>query len=180
VSQRTNTLERKLMRRESDLLETGTRELTGEWVVGTDVWRRLKSQRRSKNDGKRATSTSRLTTNNVSRLGRMALNGLGAIRGSGRDSPDMEMDNDSVLGKKGGAEKVIYYIHGGAYYVGNAATHRLITIGVSKACNARVFGMSYIATRQQVADVQQSHIDWLPKTYSHFHCTTSYMATSDS
>jgi hypothetical protein len=47
VSQRTNTLERKLMRRESDLLETGTRELTGEWVVGTDVWRRLKSQRRS-------------------------------------------------------------------------------------------------------------------------------------
>jgi hypothetical protein len=30
----------------------------------------------------------------------------------------------------------------GAYYVGNAATHRLITIGVSKACNARVFGTS--------------------------------------
>jgi hypothetical protein len=45
------------MTRESDMLESGTRELTGEWVVGTDVWRRLKSQRRSKNDGKRATST---------------------------------------------------------------------------------------------------------------------------
>ena len=140
----TIVLGRMLIGRESDLLESGTRELTGEWVVGTDVWRRLKSQRRSKNDGKRAPSTSRLTTNNVSRLGRMALNGLGAIRGSGRDSPDMEMDNDSVLGKKGGAEKVIYYIHGGAYYVGNAATHRLITIGVSKACNARVFGMSHL------------------------------------
>jgi acetyl esterase/lipase len=37
-------------------------------------------------------------------------------------------------------ERVIYYVHGGAYYVGNAATHRLVTIGVSKACNARVFG----------------------------------------
>lgn len=28
----------------------------------------------------------------------------------------------------------------GAYYVGQAATHRLITIALSKACNARVFG----------------------------------------
>jgi acetyl esterase/lipase len=75
----------------------------------------------------------------------MALNGLGGIRGNfgtGRDSPDFETDNESVLGKKGG-EKVIYYIHGGAYYVGNAATHRLVTIGVSKACNARVFGESF-------------------------------------
>jgi acetyl esterase/lipase len=124
------------------MLESGTRELTGEWVVGTDVWRRLKSERRTRTDGKRVTSTSRLTTNNVSRLGRMALNGLGAIRG-GRDSPDLETDNESAIGKKGGAEKVIYYIHGGAYYVGNAATHRLITIGVSKACNARVFGESF-------------------------------------
>jgi acetyl esterase/lipase len=70
----------------------------------------------------------------------MALNGLGAVRGTGRDSPELDADNESVLGKRDGAEKVIYYIHGGAYYVGNAATHRLVTIGVSKACNARVFG----------------------------------------
>lgn len=42
----------------------------------------------------------------------------------------------------GRRERVIYYVHGGAYYVGNAATHRLITIGVSRACNARVFGES--------------------------------------
>jgi acetyl esterase/lipase len=54
----------------------------------------------------------------------------------------METDNESTPGKKGTPEKVIYYIHGGAYYVGNAATHRLVTIGVSKSCNARVFGAS--------------------------------------
>lgn len=124
------------------MAESGTRELTGEWVVGTDVWRKLKSERRFRNEGKRATSSSRHNSNNV-RVGRMALNGLGAVRGTGRDSPDLDTDNESVLGKKGGAEKVIYYIHGGAYYVGNAATHRLVTIGVSKACNARVFGRSF-------------------------------------
>ena len=125
------------------MAESGTRELTGEWVVGTDVWRRLKSERRFRNEGKRATSSSRQNSNNA-RVGRMALNGLGAVRGTGRDSPDLDTDNESVLGKKGGAEKVIYYIHGGAYYVGNAATHRLVTIGVSKACNARVFGRSVL------------------------------------
>jgi acetyl esterase/lipase len=62
----------------------------------------------------------------------------------------METDNESTPGKKGAAEKVIYYIHGGAYYVGNAATHRLVTIGVSKSCNARVFGASFIRPREIV------------------------------
>ena len=79
----------------------------------------------------------------------MAINGLGAVRGSragGRDSPDLDTDSESLLGKKDSAEKVIYYVHGGAYYVGNAATHRLVTIGVSKACNARVFGQYLISS----------------------------------
>lgn len=120
------------------MLETGSRELTGEWVVGTDVWKRLKTDRRAKREDRRNSRRQN------SRPTEMALNGLGAVRGkdfpTGRDSPDFETDNESVLGKKGGAEKVIYYVHGGAYYVGNAATHRLVTIGVSKACNARVFG----------------------------------------
>lgn len=78
----------------------------------------------------------------------MAINGLGAVKGNridgGRGSPDLDTDSESQLGKKDSAEKVVYYVHGGAYYVGNAATHRLVTIGVSKACNARVFGKSLI------------------------------------
>ncbi len=31
----------------------------------------------------------------------------------------------------------------GAYYVGSVATHRLITIAISKACNSRVFAVNY-------------------------------------
>ena len=65
--------------------------------------------------------------------------------GSGRDSPEVDTDPESVdTARKEGpmGERVIYYIHGGAYYVGNAASHRVVTIGVSKTCNARVFGKS--------------------------------------
>lgn len=52
------------------------------------------------------------------------------------DMPDPEVEGVPPSRR----ERVIYFVHGGAYYVGNAATHRLITVGVSKACNARVFG----------------------------------------
>jgi acetyl esterase/lipase len=40
-------------------------------------------------------------------------------------------------------ERVVLYLHGGAYYVFNAATHRLITIPLSKYADARVFGTSH-------------------------------------
>jgi acetyl esterase/lipase len=40
-------------------------------------------------------------------------------------------------------ERVILYLHGGAYYVFSAATHRLITIPLSKYADARVFGRSH-------------------------------------
>jgi acetyl esterase/lipase len=60
-------------------------------------------------------------------------------RESGRDTPEPELEGDAAV-PTSRRERVIYYVHGGAYYVGNAATHRLITIGVSKATNARVFG----------------------------------------
>jgi len=60
-------------------------------------------------------------------------------RESGRDTPEPELEGEAAA-PTSRRERVIYYVHGGAYYVGNAATHRLVTIGVSKACNARVFG----------------------------------------
>lgn len=41
-------------------------------------------------------------------------------------------------------ERVILYLHGGAYYLFNAATHRLITIPLSKYADARVFGASHL------------------------------------
>lgn len=42
-----------------------------------------------------------------------------------------------------GKDKVILYLHGGAYYTMSAATHRYITISVSKYTNCRVFAVNY-------------------------------------
>lgn len=118
--------------RDLDRQETGSRELTGEWVVGTEVWKRLKAERRARQ-----------------RISHRPSTGLGSssrhtIEG-GSESPVVDMDDSESVNtarKSSPGERVIYYVHGGAYYVGNAATHRMVTIGVSKACNCRVFGMS--------------------------------------
>jgi acetyl esterase/lipase len=119
--------------RELDVKETGSRELTGEWVVGTEVWKRLKAERRARQEEERKKRR---------KINPAGLPGSGANGLEQRpETPDADTDEESTVTRKGGfpGERVIYYVHGGAYYVGNAATHRLITIGVSKACNARVF-----------------------------------------
>lgn len=79
--------------KESDEMEDGNRELTGEWVVGKNTWRRLQSEWRN--------------------------------------------------GKRKGKERVILYIHGGAYFIMSAATHRPLTIALSKYTECRVFGINY-------------------------------------
>ena len=127
--------------RDLDLLETGKRELAGEWVVGTDVWKRLKADRRIRQDNERRRRQGFSKPSELPDPPRQQ-NGHAGADPAGTD---MDVDNESVgTTRRPGTdgERVIYYIHGGAYYVGNAATHRLITIGVSKACNARVFGGS--------------------------------------
>ncbi|KAL9935467.1 hypothetical protein V8E36_005815 [Tilletia maclaganii] len=40
-------------------------------------------------------------------------------------------------------ERIIYYIHGGAYFVMSAATHRPLTISLSKYAECRVFALNY-------------------------------------
>ncbi|WWC58949.1 uncharacterized protein I303_101494 [Kwoniella dejecticola CBS 10117] len=177
-----------------DKEEDGQRELSGEWVVGTDVWKRLKAERRARNRSRnnttktkrKSSSTSSRSTTPIKHSG--LINSLpptsethsfqsasspsttshpksninpfvpsssssNPINGS-HPSPSPQRTNrsnstnstttpttDSESDRTG--ERVIYYVHGGAYYVGNAATHRLITIGVSKSCNARVFAITY-------------------------------------
>ncbi|KAL1408352.1 hypothetical protein Q8F55_005161 [Vanrija albida] len=156
--------------RDLDLDESGTRELKGEWVVGIDVWKRLKSERRAKwhAEMKRRSvpGPSRLRGSGDSALGSIpgspvtarshrrrdsdsvhgngSINGNGEVQGSsnGRSTPEPELEGEEAA-PTSRRERVIYYIHGGAYYVGNAATHRLVTVGVSKACNARVFAITY-------------------------------------
>lgn len=46
-------------------------------------------------------------------------------------------------GKRSGKERVILYIHGGAYFVMSAITHRPLTIALSKYCECRVFCVNY-------------------------------------
>ncbi|KAN0062324.1 hypothetical protein ACQY0O_005206 [Thecaphora frezii] len=78
---------------EADAAEDGKREISGEWVVGKQTWRRLQAEWRN--------------------------------------------------GKQKGKERVILYIHGGAYFVMSAATHRPLTISLSKYTECRVFGINY-------------------------------------
>ncbi|KAJ1021937.1 hypothetical protein NDA16_003699 [Ustilago loliicola] len=78
---------------EADAAEDGKREISAEWVVGKQTWRRLQAEWRS--------------------------------------------------GKQKGKERVILYIHGGAYFVMSAATHRPLTISLSKYTECRVFGINY-------------------------------------
>ncbi|KAI0033817.1 Alpha/Beta hydrolase protein, partial [Vararia minispora EC-137] len=42
-----------------------------------------------------------------------------------------------------GADRVVLYLHGGAYYLFSPATHRRITIPLSRATDARVFAVDY-------------------------------------
>lgn len=78
---------------EVDAAEDGSRELTGEWVVGKQTWRRLQAEWRG--------------------------------------------------GKAKGTERVVLYIHGGAYFVMSAVTHRSVTISLSKYTECRVFAVNY-------------------------------------
>ena len=78
---------------DADKQEDGKRELTGEWVVGKKVWRRLQTEWQS--------------------------------------------------GKKTGCERVILYIHGGAYFLMSSTTYRALTIALSKYTECRVFCPNY-------------------------------------
>ncbi|KAJ7070773.1 Alpha/Beta hydrolase protein [Mycena amicta] len=81
-----------------DAAETGSRELSGEWVVGRRTWQRLQAEWKS--------AQQRRTTEPKS-------------------------------------ERVVLYIHGGAYYLSSAAGQRLISIPLSKYTDARVFALDY-------------------------------------
>ncbi|PKI85103.1 hypothetical protein MVES_000778 [Malassezia vespertilionis] len=53
------------------------------------------------------------------------------------------LQKDWQSGKRTGKERVILYIHGGAYFVMSAVTHRPLTIALSKYSECRVFCINY-------------------------------------
>jgi acetyl esterase/lipase len=91
---------------EFDSEERGSRELSGEWVVGKATWQRLQAEWKAAHNRK--------------------------------DHADRSAKR---LSKP--KERVIFYIHGGAYYISSAAVQRLITIPLAKYTDARVFALDY-------------------------------------
>ncbi|PFH52271.1 hypothetical protein AMATHDRAFT_140379 [Amanita thiersii Skay4041] len=87
-----------------DAVEDGTRELSGEWIVGRRTWQRLQAEWK-------ATPSS---------------------------SPPA--DSKQIPRRK---ERVILYIHGGAYYLSSAAAQRLLSIPLAKYTDSRVFAIDY-------------------------------------
>lgn len=85
---------------EYDALESGLRELCGEWVVGKKTWQRLQTEWKAGNHS------------------------------HGPGEPKRK-------------ERVILYIHGGAYYLSSAAAQRIISIPLSKYTDTRVFALDY-------------------------------------
>ncbi|KAK7686726.1 hypothetical protein QCA50_010326 [Cerrena zonata] len=98
---------------EFDAAENGTRELAGEWVVGNRTWQRLQREWKA------------------------------AKRARERSDPQFAQNGSHRRDTQKRRERVILYLHGGAYYTSSPASHRLITIPLSKALDARLFALDY-------------------------------------
>ncbi|KAF8971680.1 Alpha/Beta hydrolase protein [Flammula alnicola] len=98
---------------EFDAKETGTRELCGEWVVGRKTWQRMQTEWKAANKSDPA---------------------LNQSNGTSPTAP---------MGSPKRKERVILYIHGGAYYLSSAAAQRIISIPLAKYTDSRVFAVDY-------------------------------------
>ncbi|KAH0838098.1 Alpha/Beta hydrolase protein [Lanmaoa asiatica] len=96
-----------------DAKETGTRELSGEWVVGKKLWQTLQSDYRSSHQSAHKNDVSGDSLNGGPSLSRKRYS------------------------------RVTLYLHGGAYYSSSAASQRMITIPMSKYTETRVFAIDY-------------------------------------
>ena len=109
-----------------DEKESGTRELSGEWIIGKKLWQTLQSDYRS----------SHLPANKDAVL-EDSLNGGPSSR---------KRHSRVILYVHGGAsflyskQRLVDPITPGAYYSSSAASHRMITIPMSKYTESRIFG----------------------------------------
>ncbi|KIJ66190.1 hypothetical protein HYDPIDRAFT_26560 [Hydnomerulius pinastri MD-312] len=97
-----------------DAQENGTRELSGEWIVGKKLWQTMQSDYKSFNK-----------------------------LGDEHSSLDDSFNSDGFSSPRKRHSRVILYVHGGAYYSSSAAAQRVITIPMSKYTDTRVFAIDY-------------------------------------
>ncbi|CAH7687214.1 acetyl-hydrolase [Phakopsora pachyrhizi] len=95
--------------------ERGDRTLTGEWVVSKKTWKRMQSESLARRSKSQSVE-----------------NGYGF-----NQSPSTS--SFPSLGK----EKVIFFVHGGAYFIMSASTHRPLTISIAKYTECRLFAINY-------------------------------------
>ncbi|GAA6021002.1 hypothetical protein JCM11491_005960 [Sporobolomyces phaffii] len=105
---------------DADSKETGKREISGEWVTNKRLWRKMT----------REWSISRAREETAS----------SGQRATDKSTAEKSADGKSEDGSQG---MVCLYLHGGAYYMFSVETHRLLTIAVSRYCEARVFAINY-------------------------------------
>ncbi|WAQ87455.1 hypothetical protein PtA15_8A359 [Puccinia triticina] len=105
--------------KELDQAEKGDRILTGEWVVSKKTWKRLQTE-----------SLARRTRDREQ----------GKDYGFGQPA-DLLPNPHHQHGL--GQDKVIYFIHGGAYFIMSASTHRPLTISIAKYTECRLFAINY-------------------------------------
>ncbi|GAA5858543.1 hypothetical protein JCM8547_007353 [Rhodosporidiobolus lusitaniae] len=101
---------------EFDAKEDGEREIHGEWVTNKRLWRKMTRE------------------------------WMTAEGGKAKVPPQPRADTGGGGKSKDGGGKdglVCLYLHGGAYYMFSAETHRYLTISVSRYCEARVFAINY-------------------------------------
>ena len=109
-----------------DSLETGARELSGEWVVGKKTWQRLQSEwKATRKDKENTADPASSSKPPAKKKERVILYIHGGRFFSSYDLPFILLMDCQ---------------HSGAYYLSSAATQRLISIPLSKYTDARVFG----------------------------------------
>ncbi|POW13315.1 hypothetical protein PSTT_03824, partial [Puccinia striiformis] len=101
--------------KELDSVEDGNRTLTGEWVLSKKTWKRMQTE---------SLNRRRSSQNQNHDLD------------YGFQSPSTAANHQHGLGN----DKVIYFIHGGAYFIMSASTHRPLTISIAKYTECRLFG----------------------------------------
>jgi hypothetical protein len=116
---------------EFDELEDGTRELSGEWVVTKRLWQRLQAEWRASQSKSRADPSTPPRKHNE----RIILYFHG---GQSSRSWSCVLQSNS---------RIRLLNISGAYYLFSPATHRSITIPLSKFTDARIFGKLFTPVR---------------------------------
>lgn len=119
--------------RKWDELEDGRREVGSEWVVSKRLWMRLQREWKGLQVQQQREQHRELggDRNAAPRHGSSQSR---AAHPNGSSAPHSQHKVK---------ERVVLFLHGGAYYTASAATHRLITISLSKYLDARVFAINY-------------------------------------